>query len=111
MNDKDREAFEDWFNANCLDLPTDRKTKIECIADRQALHHNWQRAWQAALEYAHKEQRELLERCEEAFGEISVKGGRITRDIAHPALAALHAAGIGKKARESGIPKHPSNQG
>lgn len=109
MSDKDREAFEDWFNANCLDLPTDRKTKIECIADRQALHHNWQRAWQAALEYAHKEQRELLERCEEALrscrwrreSDYSCVGGYVQtwhdHKITGEALAALHEAGIGRK--------------
>lgn len=106
MSDKDREAFEKI-------LSTDESEFDGIInKDKNDKYVEWYtqvayKYWQAALDYARKEQRELLEKCEEALrscrwmreSDYSCVGGYVqtwhNHKITSEALVALHAAGIG----------------
>lgn len=100
MNDKDREAFE-RRHATIFPLKLVQYQNGVFFGTTQEHYETWQ----AALDYARKEQKELLERWEEALREIAKMihinpDGSLHNGVhacAYIAKQALHEAGIGRK--------------
>lgn len=92
MNDKDRKAFEMWFNTR------------GGIAQPQFYYREYLfSAWKACLDYARKENKELLEKCNSVLGMVhhinDVNDESVIEITANAKelILELNTAGIGKE--------------